>query len=146
MQKSQHSKENRFDYSKYSSTGEKVKVQQKSISSDMATSVQLQESLIADEISDVMEDNSPETICESIDLLTSCKDRIESLRVRYRIKHQEIKNSMSLEDYENKYDKSFISVLTNIRNYIRTLNRFIQKNHCRDNQSSQEVNAHNYNH
>jgi len=54
---------------------------------------------------DVIEDNTPETINQSVELMKSCIPKIESLRMQYRAKHQEIKLQLDTENYEQRYEK-----------------------------------------
>ena len=97
------------------------------------------ESVLNDEITDFMQDNSSDSICESAELMQECISKIESLRMQFRKQHRVMKNFMSTEDYESKYNKSFTQVITAISSYIRLLNQHIQVLHLKKDENLKEM-------
>ena len=84
------------------------------------------ESAYHDEIVSVMEDNSPESIRLSPDLMKTSIQKIEILRMQYRSTHRELKMQLEEDEKKIRYGKPYSLTITRISSYIQIMNRQIQ--------------------
>ena len=140
-----------IDYKVFASTGKKVLVDINSSESseslsNMATKpssideLGVVESTLYDEIMDVIEDNAPESINQSVDLMKSSIQKIEALRLLSRTKHRKIKLHIDSEEYSERYEKSYTFVIKSISSFIKTLNQHFQHQQIGSINLIQEVN------
>ena len=93
-----------------------------------------------DEIIDIIQDNAPELIKQSPDLMRSCINKIEALRMQYRTKNRELKFHLQDDDYEQQYGKPFTSTISNISDYVRNLNELIQRHQLASSEVMHSIN------
>ena len=79
----------------------------------------LNESILTDQIVDLMEDNNPELIRNSPELMINSIDKVEALRVKFHTQHRLIKRKIDDDEYEEKCIKSLDQILLSISSFIR---------------------------
>ena len=107
--------------------------------SDVIDKLLIIESTLQDEIIDTMEDNAPDIIGGSIELMKSAIQKIESLRMQYRTKHRELKHHLD-DKYEELHHKSYARTIADISADIRNFNQLIQHHHLVHTESAKEIN------
>ena len=92
-------------------------VKQLSLNDKMAEvqEMKINESIQLEEISDFIEENSPDVL-SSHDELDNVIERIESQRAIYRRIHKELQQKIT--DYEEVYGKSYIATMESIKSFI----------------------------
>ena len=96
-----------IDYKVFVITGERLSRSNESKEEmpDHPDTSLINESVLADEITDFMDDNNPESIQNSPELMLNSIEKIESLRMQYRKEHCLIKHQVGDNEYETKYSK-----------------------------------------
>ena len=61
------------------------------------------ESVLSDEIADLIEENDPHSIRSSPELMLNSIKKIEALRMQYRAQHRLIKRKLGDDEYEEKF-------------------------------------------
>ena len=113
----------KIDYKAFGTTGERLSP------TNMAENLEdiiLNESILTDQIVDLMEENNPELIRNSPELMMNSIDKVEALRVKFRTQHRLIKRKIGDDEYEEKYAKSHHQVVSSISSYIMDMNRMYQ--------------------
>jgi len=139
MQRGKRNQGKRVDYKLLDSTGER-KVSQTTMTDEKSipsTSI-INASVIMDEVIDFIEDNNPESIKESTDLMMSCIKKIESLRIQFRTEHRILRIELGDDNFESEYGKSYQGILRSISDYIKDVNQLVQRGSSKIN----TVNAH----
>ena len=92
-----------------------------------------------EEVIDIIQDNAPELINRSPELMRSCINKIETLRMQYRTIYNELKFHLQNEDYEQQYSKPYVETISRISNYVRCLNEQIQKHQLSTSEDAQSI-------
>lgn len=95
LNRSTRRKGQRFDYKVFSSTGERfTHTQAETMPVDESNTSIINELVLVDEIGDFMDDNSPDLIQNSTELILNSIGKIESLWMRFRTEHRIIRNTV----------------------------------------------------
>ena len=84
----------------------------------MMNQLLVEESVIAEDITDHIDENPVQDLCDSIEDLDVSVNKMEELRSRYRGKHKELQFSIG-DDYEPKIVKSYERMMTVMKTYIK---------------------------
>ena len=99
----------------------------------------IQESIFQDEIFDAIQENSPDLINQSIELMNSCITKIEKLRMQYRSIHKEMKSMIEPKTYEMHHHEPYKLVTNKVVEYIQSLNICIKDHHVSSVASSDQI-------
>ena len=86
---------------------------------DVIKQLMLEESVIKDDIKDMIDENPISDIDESTEDLDSAISKIEDLRTKYRRVHKELLQSLG-DEYENSYGKIYETFIDGIKGYIKS--------------------------
>eukprot|EP00794_Sanderia_malayensis_P006911 gene6911-biopygen5645 len=94
--------------------------------------------VIVEELSDFITDNDPCTIKDSNDLMLTCIEKIESMRLEFKTRFRILKAELGDERYQAEYEGEYQRVRKSISAYIQQTNKLIQK----VNTKSETINHH----
>ena len=115
---------NRIDYKLFGTTGERLSPTE-TMPDDFNETLD-NESVLSDEIADLIEENDPHSIRSSPELMLNSIKKIEALRMQYRAQHRLIKRKLGDDEYEEKFAKINQQVLSSVSAYIKEINQIYQ--------------------
>ena len=99
----------------------------------------IQESTFQDEILDSIQENSPDVVKQSLQLINSSMEKIKELRLQYRSIHKTLKSTIEPKVYEMSHQPQYNTITSNVIEYIKSLNKLIESHHAASVTSANEI-------